>query len=84
MIIIMAALGLTSSDLDGRSSSTGRSQTTRLSTMRFNSVRPAATLTTLPGLATDTDTSEMSYSDSVLDNQKRDDIKLPTSIALRR
>ncbi|TFK85018.1 hypothetical protein K466DRAFT_495544 [Polyporus arcularius HHB13444] len=84
MIIIMAALGLTSSDMDGRSSSTGRSQSTRLSTMRFNSVRPAATLATLPGLATDTDTSAISYPDSVLGNQKRDDIKLPTSIALRR
>ncbi|KAI0708198.1 hypothetical protein C8T65DRAFT_708585 [Cerioporus squamosus] len=86
MIIIMSVLGLTSSDLDAHASAMGGSQSTRLTTMRFEAGRPTATLTTLPGLATDTTTSGLSYpttDDSVVHIGKGGEVKLPTHIALR-
>lgn len=86
MIIVMSALGLTSSDLEAHSSRTGGSRSTRLSTMRFESGRPAATVASLPGLTTETTTSGISYQsidDSVLDIRKEGEHKLTTHVALR-
>ncbi|RPD53973.1 hypothetical protein L227DRAFT_512399 [Lentinus tigrinus ALCF2SS1-6] len=73
MIIVMSVLGLTSSDLEAHASATGGSRSTRLSTMRFEDRRPAATVTSFPGLTTDTTTSGFSYpntDDSVVDIRK--------------